>query len=127
MDSFKLVRPRFVLAAIVVGGLAAAIGAALNAALMDGLSLSTRPFSRYGAPVTEELLKAAYVVFPIRRRRVGFLVDGAIQGFAVGAGFALVENTSLPAEPRGRRPIPLGRAGASAPPSSTAPPPRSSP
>ncbi len=93
MDSFKLVRPRFVLAAIVVGGLAAAIGAALNAALMDGLSLSTRPFSRYGAPVTEELLKAAYVVFLIRRRRVGFLVDGAIQGFAVGAGFALVENT----------------------------------
>jgi protease PrsW len=93
MDSFKLVRPRFVVAAIVVGGLAAAIGAPLNAALMDRLSLPTRAFSRFGAPLTEELLKAAYIVFLIRRRRVGFLVDGAIQGFAVGAGFALVENT----------------------------------
>ena len=28
----------------------------------------------------------------LRRGRVGFLVDAAILGFAVGAGFALVEN-----------------------------------
>ncbi len=93
MDSFKLVRPRAVLAAILVGALAAAIGSRLNAAIMDEFSLSTRPFSRYGAPLTEELLKGAFIVFLIRRRRVGFLVDGAIHGFAVGAGFALVENT----------------------------------
>jgi hypothetical protein len=44
------------------------------------------------APVTEELAKASYVVYLIGRRRVGFLVDAAIQGFALGAGFALVEN-----------------------------------
>ena len=28
----------------------------------------------------------------VHRHRVGFLVDGAILGFAVGAGFAVVEN-----------------------------------
>ena len=34
-----------------------------------------------------------FVVYAIRRRRVGFPVDAAILGFAVGTGFALVENT----------------------------------
>jgi hypothetical protein len=51
----------------------------------------------------EEALKALWVVFLIRRGRVGFLVDAAILGFAVGAGFALVENVEYLralAEPR---------------------------
>jgi protease PrsW len=93
MDSFKLVPARSVLAALLVGGLAAMICSSLNAAIMDALALSTRAFSRYGAPLTEELLKSAYIVLLIRRRRVGFLVDAAIHGFAVGTGFSLVENT----------------------------------
>jgi RsiW-degrading membrane proteinase PrsW (M82 family) len=92
MDSFKLVRLRAVLEAILVGCVAALVGAYGNAALLDSLPLSTPVFTRYVAPLTEELLKALYVVFLIRKRRVGFLVDSAIQGFAVGAGFALVEN-----------------------------------
>jgi hypothetical protein len=49
-------------------------------------------YVRYLAPVVEEALKAAFLVFRIRTGRVGFLVDAAIHGFAVGAGFALVEN-----------------------------------
>jgi hypothetical protein len=48
--------------------------------------------ARFGAPVIEELLKAAYIIYLIRSSRVGFMVDAAISGFAVGAGFALVEN-----------------------------------
>ena len=44
------------------------------------------------APVVEELGKAAWIAFLIRRQRVGFLVDAAILGFGVGTGFALVEN-----------------------------------
>ena len=37
-------------------------------------------------------LKALIVVVLIRTHRIGFLVDAAILGFAVGTGFALVEN-----------------------------------
>jgi len=48
--------------------------------------------SRYAAPVTEETLKAVVLMYVFWRRRVGFLVDAAILGFAVGAGFAVVEN-----------------------------------
>ncbi len=44
------------------------------------------------APLIEEVLKAAYVLWLIRTARVGFMVDAAICGFAVGAGFSLIEN-----------------------------------
>ena len=44
------------------------------------------------APVIEEVLKGVAVVALIARRRVGFLVDASIAGFAVGAGFAAIEN-----------------------------------
>src|SRR5262249_16344561 len=49
-------------------------------------------YARYGAPVVEEAIKAVYWIFLIATARVAFLVDSAICGFAVGAGFALVEN-----------------------------------
>lgn len=92
LDSFKLVRLPSVLQAIAMGGLAAFAGGAINTFLLDRLGLDLRTFSRYFAPGIEEILKGMWVVFLIRRRRVGFLVDSAILGFAVGAGFALVEN-----------------------------------
>jgi RsiW-degrading membrane proteinase PrsW (M82 family) len=92
MDSFKLVRFRAVLSAIAAGCAAAVVTLYANGWLMSATGVSTSVLTRYLAPVVEELLKALYVVALIRRRRVGFLVDSAILGFAVGAGFALVEN-----------------------------------
>jgi len=91
MDSFKLVRPSAVLVAVVAGAVAALVCLLLHAQITDaGLSAAT--LRRYVAPVTEETAKAAFVVLLIARRRIGFLVDAAILGFAVGTGFALVEN-----------------------------------
>jgi RsiW-degrading membrane proteinase PrsW (M82 family) len=91
MDSFKLVRPGTVVVSIGIGG-----GVALACLLLHSwmvLAGVPRPAIRYYvAPLTEETLKAAFIVFLIARRRVGFLVDAAVQGFAVGAGFAIVEN-----------------------------------
>ena len=92
MDSFKLVRPRAVAWAIVAGGLAALVAGWLNGWLLGATGIAVPVFSRYAAPVVEELLKGLYVLFLLKRRRVGFLVDAAILGFAVGTGFALVEN-----------------------------------
>jgi len=42
--------------------------------------------------VIEEIAKALYVAWLLRSNRVGFMVDTAISGFAVGAGFAVLEN-----------------------------------
>jgi protease PrsW len=92
MDSFKLLPLRAVLRALAVGAVAALVCTAVNGALLDGLGVAPTAFKRYVAPLVEETAKAAWIVILLRRGRIGFLVDAAILGFAVGTGFALVEN-----------------------------------
>jgi len=92
LDSFKLVKLRTVAGLIVAGGLAAVVSLLLNSKLSMFFALDAATLTRYIAPVIEELLKSAIIVFLIARHRVAFLVDAAIIGFAVGAGFAAVEN-----------------------------------
>lgn len=92
MDSFKLVPFRAVVVALLAGAASAVAALAVHAWLLPVSGLSPRLFSRYVAPVTEEALKAIYVVIVLRQRRLGFLVDAALVGFSVGTGFALVEN-----------------------------------
>ena len=92
MDSFKLLRPRAVLVALLAGAIAALVASRLNGLVLDLSGLPPRAFSRYVAPFIEEALKGVFVVWLVRRGRVGFLVDAAILGFAVGTAFALVEN-----------------------------------
>lgn len=95
MDSFKLARPSAIAKAIGWGVTAALLCDALYQVLAPALPLSPAAFSRYVAPLTEEAAKAAFVVYLIRRRRIGFAVDAAQLGFAVGTGFALVENVQF--------------------------------
>lgn len=92
LDSFKLTRLQSVLLSIVAGASAAGLSLLINVELLQRSALSLALYSRYVAPVVEELVKAAYLIFLIRSHRVGFMVDSAIHGFAVGAGFALIEN-----------------------------------
>lgn len=91
-DSFKLVSLRSVLLAIAVGGAAAGLSYFLNGFLLDRLRIEFVSYSRYVSPWLEEILKGAILVYLIRSRRIGMLVDAAIFGFAIGAGFSLVEN-----------------------------------
>lgn len=92
MDSFKLVRPRAVLLALGYGALAALGAQLFHGWLFERFDLPVGPVSRYLAPVTEETLKAGLIVALLASRRIGFAVDAAILGFAVGTGFALAEN-----------------------------------
>jgi protease PrsW len=92
LDSFKIVRLRSVIALVACGAMAAAASYFANAGALQILEMNLTQFSRYVSPLIEEALKGTIVVVLIRTRRVGFLVDAAILGFAVGAGFALVEN-----------------------------------
>lgn len=92
MDSYKLVKLRSVLTVIVLGGLTAFAAMYLNGWLLGALDMPFTVYSRYAAPLLEETLKALVIVYLFRSSRIGFLVDSAIMGFAVGAGFALVEN-----------------------------------
>jgi len=91
-DSFKLVSTPTLVRALVAGALAAFAATWLHGWLFDVTGLGIVPFSRYIAPITEETLKALFLVYALRRRQIGFLVDAAIIGFAIGTGFAMVEN-----------------------------------
>jgi len=92
LDSFKLVPRSMLMRALASGAGAALIAMPLHAWLFGLTGLDSRTFTRYVAPLTEETLKAACVLYPLWRGHLGFLVDAAIVGFAVGTGFALIEN-----------------------------------
>jgi RsiW-degrading membrane proteinase PrsW (M82 family) len=92
LDSYKLVSQGKVGAALAAGAVAAAVCFALNTAVLHELPGYQDQYARFGAPVVEECAKAAFWIFLIATARVAFMVDSAICGFAVGAGFALVEN-----------------------------------
>jgi RsiW-degrading membrane proteinase PrsW (M82 family) len=92
IESYKLVRLSTVIAVVAAGAVVAGVSYFANAWLIERLGVDFGAYSRYVAPIVEELLKAVVVGLLVRTHRVGFLVDGAILGFAVGAGFAVVEN-----------------------------------
>jgi RsiW-degrading membrane proteinase PrsW (M82 family) len=92
LDSYRLVKPRSVLVALGAGMAAAGLSLLVNMTLSGALDLDLRVFTRYLAPVVEETLKSLYILWLLRKRRIGFMVDAAILGFAIGTGFALVEN-----------------------------------
>jgi RsiW-degrading membrane proteinase PrsW (M82 family) len=92
LESFKLVPRRLVALLLLAGATTAGASLFLNLRVAEMLQLDTRSLARYAAPIIEETLKGSIVVYLVVRNRVGFLVDAAICGFAVGAGFAAVEN-----------------------------------
>ncbi len=92
LDSFKLVHFRSVLLAILYGSVAAFACLWLNSWLLGAVVTDSTVFAHHVAPAVEESIKSGLLVVLIVRRRVGFMVDAAIYGFAIGAGFAIVEN-----------------------------------
>src|SRR5689334_3825174 len=90
MDSFKLARPSAIASALGWGVAAAILSGLAQFALSGGLSDTA--FHKVIAPAIEEIAKCAFIAYLILRRRIGFPVDAAQLGFAVGTGFAVVEN-----------------------------------
>jgi RsiW-degrading membrane proteinase PrsW (M82 family) len=91
-DSYKLVSVRAVLAMVAAGAAAAGASYVANIYAYVQFAGDFQAYSRYVSPWIEEALKAAVLVVLIRTRRVGLPVDAGIAGFAIGTGFALVEN-----------------------------------
>ncbi|HKR56149.1 MAG TPA: PrsW family glutamic-type intramembrane protease [Gemmatimonadales bacterium] len=92
IDSYKLVRLRAILLSVAAGLVAGVAAYGANVWLRPALDLDWERYSRYVAPVVEESLKAAFVIYLLKRNRVGFVVDAAIHGFGIGTGFAVLEN-----------------------------------
>ncbi len=92
LDSYKLIPLRAILIAVAAGAAAGIVGYLINVSLRPALGLEASTYSRYVAPLVEELLKATYIAYLLHRSKVGFVVDAATYGFAVGTGFAFVES-----------------------------------
>lgn len=92
LDSYKLVDLRWVLGTIVFGGTIAGLSYFIHVGVLDNYEITFSSYSRYASPFIEEALKGLIIVVLIYLNRIGFLVDAAIFGFAVGAGFAVIEN-----------------------------------
>ncbi len=92
LDVFNLISFRVISALLGVGAGIAVISLLTNGGLLEGFPIGTGNYSRYVAPFVEETLKAAPIVVLFHRNRIGFKIDAAIAGFALGAGFSILEN-----------------------------------
>ncbi len=91
-DAFKLMSFGEILLLLVLGGFGAVASYPVSGRLLDTLPIGFSNYSRFYAPWVEELIKGAIIVALFRFNKIGFKLDAVITGFAVGAGFSVVEN-----------------------------------
>ncbi|WP_223176480.1 PrsW family glutamic-type intramembrane protease [Sphingomonas lutea] len=91
-DAFKLMSLREILLLLFLGALAAVASYPVSGRLLDTLPIGFSNYSRFYAPWIEEFIKGAVIVTLFRFNRIGFKLDAVLSGFAVGAGFSVLEN-----------------------------------
>jgi RsiW-degrading membrane proteinase PrsW (M82 family) len=92
LDSYKLVKFTTLAITILAGCISAFICLLINRSLLISTGVPLEIYYRYFGPFFEELFKALFIIWLLRRNKIGFLVDAAIMGFAMGTGFAVIEN-----------------------------------
>jgi len=92
LDAFKLMSFGEILLLLVLGGLAALVAYPISGRFLDTLPIGFSTYSRFVAPWIEEFLKGIVIVGLFRLNRIGYKLDAVISGFAIGAGFSVVEN-----------------------------------
>lgn len=102
IDLFQTAKFRTLLLCVLWGAIGAfGLAYLINKGVIEQLMLAgaTRTESlqlvvRLTAPIIEEILKALILIYLIRQPSFRYFVDGAIYGFGVGIGFAVIENFS---------------------------------
>jgi RsiW-degrading membrane proteinase PrsW (M82 family) len=92
LDSLKLVRKNLLGLCLLWGLASSGLSYLGNTALIEILGMSFPKYSLFIAPVVEEFLKLLPILYLIRKNKIGFMIDGAIYGFSIGAAFSVVEN-----------------------------------
>ena len=92
IDAFRLVRLVDIIALIGAGVTLAGASFLANGGVLDRFPIGMDNYTRFVAPLVEESVKAGFIVLLFALNRIGYLIDAAIAGFAVGSGFALAEN-----------------------------------
>ena len=92
VDVFKLTPLPEIGALLIGGGFMAAAAYYANGGVLDEFPVRFTSYTQYVAPPVEEAIKGLLVIGLFAFNRIGYLIDAAIAGFAIGAGFSLVEN-----------------------------------
>src|SRR6478609_6594741 len=92
LDAFKLMSMREIVVLLVLGGLGALTAWPVAGRFLDTLPIGFSIYSRFIAPWIEEAIKALIMILLFRMNRIGYKLDAVISGFAIGAGFSVVEN-----------------------------------
>lgn len=92
LDSYKLLKFTSILKTILIGSIVAIVCLVINKHLINLFANNFSVVTQYIAPFIEEFLKALFPIYLIIKKKIGFLVDGAIFGFAIGTEFAFIEN-----------------------------------
>ena len=92
LDAFALMSLREILVLLLLGALGALAAWPLSGRLLDTLPIGFSLYSRFVAPWIEEAIKAVIMIALFRMNRIGYKLDAVISGFAIGAGFSVVEN-----------------------------------
>ena len=92
LDVFKLMTTWETLGLLALGGITAVVAYPVSGVFLDQLPLGYSNYSRFAAPWVEELIKGLAIVGLFYFNRIGFKLDAVISGFAIGAGFSVVEN-----------------------------------
>ena len=92
LDAFALMSFKEIAVLLVLGGLGAVAAYPVSGKMLDTLPIGFSLYSRFIAPWIEEAIKALIMMALFRMNRIGYKLDAVISGFAIGAGFSVVEN-----------------------------------
>nr|NUR37099.1 PrsW family intramembrane metalloprotease [Sphingomonas sp.] len=92
LDAFRLMSLRETLILLLLGAIGALAAWPVSGRVLDTLPIGFSLYSRFVAPWIEEAIKAAIMIGLFRLNRIGYKLDAVISGFAIGAGFSVVEN-----------------------------------
>ena len=92
LDVFKLMSPWEMIGCLLLGAAAALIAWPISGRMLDTLPIGYSFYSRIVAPFIEEALKGGALALLILNNRIGYKLDAVISGFAIGAGFSVIEN-----------------------------------
>jgi RsiW-degrading membrane proteinase PrsW (M82 family) len=92
LDLYQTGEFRNVVLCFAWGGIAFGLAYTFNRYLYFNNLATYSQIVRFAAPVGEEIFKALFLIYLVRRPKFTYFVDGAIYGFAAGMGFAVFEN-----------------------------------
>ncbi len=92
LEIYNISHKRLLAAAFAWGMVVFGLAYLTQAGVLASGLLRYEQVTAFSAPLVEELLKSAFLIVMMRRMMLAYAAEGTAYGFAVGTGFAIIEN-----------------------------------